>query len=181
VIKTYVLANPNGEVSSALRHRAAALGERESRAQPDRRQVRGARALGLDRRQRAARRRRQVDPTTACTRAFFSNVWMLPNGEIIKAVLQPINGVTWPYHLYYFDKDETSIFGEGLSAIMRDDQDMLNAAVRMMLDNGALTAGPMVEIFPHLLNGTEQPTSSARGRSGATRKEPSTPRSARSS
>jgi hypothetical protein len=86
---------------------------------------------------------------------FFSNVWMLPNGEVIKAVLQPINGVTWPYHIYYFDKDETSIFGEGLSAIMRDDQEMLNAAVRMMLDNGALTSGPMVEIFLDLLATTE--------------------------
>jgi hypothetical protein len=81
---------------------------------------------------------------------------MLPNGEVIKAVLQPIDGVTWPYHLYYFDKDETSIFGEGLASIMRDDQDMLNAAVRMMLDNGALTSGPMVEIFLDLLATTER-------------------------
>ena len=76
---------------------------------------------------------------------FFSNVWMLPNGVVIKAVLQPINGVLWPYHLYYFDKDETSIFGEGLSSIMRDDQKMLNAATRMMLDNAAITSGPMIE------------------------------------
>jgi hypothetical protein len=82
---------------------------------------------------------------------FFSNVWLLPNGEIIKAVLQPINGVTWPYHLYYFDKDETSIFGEGLAAIMRDDQTMLNAAVRMMLDNSAIASGPMLEVAPSLL------------------------------
>lgn len=82
---------------------------------------------------------------------FFSNIWLLPNGEIIKAVLQPINGVTWPYHLYYFDKDETSIFGEGLSTVMRDDQTMLNAATRLMLDNGAITAGPQLEVTPSLL------------------------------
>lgn len=88
--------------------------------------------------------------------SFFSNVWLLPNGQIIKAVLQPINGVTWPYHLYYFDKDETSIFGEGLAAIMRDDQEMLNAAVRMMLDNGALTSGPMLEIVLSELAVTER-------------------------
>lgn len=84
--------------------------------------------------------------------AFFSNVWMLPNGEVIKAVLQPINGVTWPYHIYSFDKDETSIFCEGLAAVMRDDQTMLNAAVRLMLDNGALTSGPMIEVAPQLLS-----------------------------
>jgi len=87
---------------------------------------------------------------------FFSNIWLLPNGEIIKAVLQPINGVTWPYHLYYFDKDETSIFGEGLSAIMRDDQTMLNAAVRMMLDNSAIASGPMLEVSPALLSNVDK-------------------------
>lgn len=82
---------------------------------------------------------------------FFSNIWLLPNGEVIKAVLQPVNGVLWPYHLYYFDKDETSIFGEGLSTIMRDDQTMLNAATRLMLDNAAITAGPQLEVNPSLL------------------------------
>lgn len=87
---------------------------------------------------------------------FFSNVWLLPNGEVIKAVLQPINGVTWPYHLYYFDKDETSIFGEGLAAVMRDDQTMLNASIRMMLDNGAIASGPMLEVAPGLLSNTDR-------------------------
>lgn len=82
---------------------------------------------------------------------FFSNVWLLPNGEIIKAVLQPINGVTWPYHMYYFDKDETSIFAEGIATIMRDDQTMINASTRMILDNGAITSGPQLEVNPSLL------------------------------
>lgn len=83
---------------------------------------------------------------------FFSNVWMLPNGEVIKAVLQPINGVTWPYHMYYFDKDETSIFAEGLSAVMRDDQTMVNASTRLMLDNAAITSGAMLEVVTGLLS-----------------------------
>lgn len=91
--------------------------------------------------------------------AFFANVWCLPDGEVIKAVLQPIEGVEWPYHLYYLDKDETSIFGEGLAAIMRDDQEMINAAVRMLLDNAAKTAGPQYEVyvpaFPETANLTD--------------------------
>ena len=90
---------------------------------------------------------------------FFSNMWILPTGQVIKAVLQPINGVTWPYHIYYFDKDETSIFGEGLASIMRDDQAMINAGTRMLLDNSALTAGPMFEVVPTLLAPTENPRS----------------------
>lgn len=78
--------------------------------------------------------------------AFFANIWILPDGRVIKAVLAPIEGMRWPYHLYYLDKDETSIFGEGLAAIMRDDQRHLNAALRMLLDNGAITAGPQFEV-----------------------------------
>lgn len=87
---------------------------------------------------------------------FFANIWLLPDGEIIRAALQPINGVTWPYHLYYFDKDETSIFGEGLAAIMRDDQKMINAGTRMILDNAALTAGPQLEVNMGLLSTSEK-------------------------
>ncbi len=87
---------------------------------------------------------------------FFSNVWLLPNGHIIKAVLQPIDGVTWPYRLYTFDKDETSLFGEGLATIMRDDQTMINAAIRMMLDNAAITAGPQLEVAVGLLSAMER-------------------------
>ena len=79
--------------------------------------------------------------------SFFANVWLLPDGEVIRAVLQPIEGQTWPYQLYYLDKDETSIFGEGLASIMRDDQEMINAAIRMLLDNAAKTAGPQFEVF----------------------------------
>ena len=79
--------------------------------------------------------------------AFFANIWVLPDGQVIKAVLQPIEGMLWPYHLYYLDKDETSIFGEGLATIMRGDQQMLNAALRMLLDNAAVTAGPQFEVF----------------------------------
>lgn len=88
--------------------------------------------------------------------SFFANVWLLPNGTVIKSVLQPINGVTWPYHIYYFDKDETSFFGEGLASVMRDDVKMLNAAVRMILDNGALTSGPMLEVNVDMLASTDR-------------------------
>lgn len=79
--------------------------------------------------------------------SFFANLWVLPGGEVIKAVLAPIEGVRWPYYLYYLDKDETSIFGEGLASIMRGDQGMINAAVRMLLDNSAVTSGDMFEVF----------------------------------
>lgn len=89
--------------------------------------------------------------------SFFTNIWLLPDGQVIKASIQPIAGVLWPYHLYYLDKDETSIFGEGIATIMRDDQDMLNASVRMMLDNAAITAGPQIEANTGLLHPGQDP------------------------
>lgn len=88
----------------------------------------------------------------------FGNVWLLPNGEIIKAIVAPIDGIDWPYQFYYFDKDESSIFGEGLPAVMRDDQKNLNAAIRALLDNAAVTAGPQFEVYKTLLADGEDAT-----------------------
>lgn len=79
-----------------------------------------------------------------------ANVW-LAGGRVIKAVPAPIQGVRLPYFLYYFDKDETSIFGEGLASIMRDPQTLINASVRAMLDNAAICTGPQVEVNQDLL------------------------------
>lgn len=91
-------------------------------------------------------------PESRAHEAFFSVVWLLPNGVVIMAALKPIDGVLWPFHLYQFDKDESSIFAEGLASIMRDDQEMINSSTRMLLDNGALASGPMFEVTPSLLS-----------------------------
>lgn len=151
-IKDYIRSHPNGRVVNdyatnelkLIGERTATQGDENGRYDVLERwgwltgeQLKGA---GLD-----------VDESR-CHESFFSNVWLLPDGQVIKAVLQPINGVTWPYHMYYFDKDETSIFGEGLASIIRDDQTMINAATRMILDNAAITAGTMLEINTSLLS-----------------------------
>lgn len=96
-------------------------------------------------------------PQERCHEQFFANVWFLPDGTVIKAVLSPIRGVDYPYHLYYVDKDETSLFGEGIPSIMRDDQEMLNAATRMMLDNAAITAGSNIEVNTRLIDKRDDP------------------------
>jgi len=86
-----------------------------------------------------------------------ANLWLLGD-RIIKAVAAPLPGLRWPYHFYYFDKDETSIFGEGLASIMRDPQHLFNASVRAMLDNAAISAGPQIEVNQDLLPEGEDPT-----------------------
>lgn len=84
-------------------------------------------------------------------------VWVLGD-KVIKACLTPIDGVQWPYYFYYYDKDETSIFGEGIASIMRDIQELINASFRGMLDNAAISAGPQIEANLDLLAEDEDPT-----------------------
>lgn len=157
-IKAYVAANPDGNSQTATYDvQLRQMGERTSAAQNQTagiydvlerwgwltgQQLKECGVKDLD--------GREVD-------SFFTNVWLLPTGEVIRAAIQPIAGVLWPYHLYYLDKDETSIFGEGIASIMRDDQSMLNAGVRMMLDNAAITAGPQIEANTGLLNPGQDP------------------------
>ena len=88
---------------------------------------------------------------------FAANIWIVGN-IIIKGILSPLKGVTFPYHFYYYEKDDTSIFGEGIPTIMRDMQVLLNASIRAMLDNAAISAGPIIEANMDLLHPSEDPT-----------------------
>lgn len=89
------------------------------------------------------------------TEVRWANLWLL--GQfVIKAEVEPLEGLNHPYHGYYFSKDETSIFGEGVASIMRDDQTRLNAVNRAMMDNAAQTVGNMWEVnVPMLLPGED--------------------------
>lgn len=82
------------------------------------------------------------------TLEYKANVWLLGNLPI-KAVLY--NGALDMYKVFYYEKDETSLFGEGLARVMRHSQIAIAAADRMILDNGACVAGPQVEVNWSLL------------------------------
>jgi hypothetical protein len=88
-------------------------------------------------------------PVDDVTLEYAANIWVLPGrGDgascPIKAVLYP--GALDHYKVFYFEKDETSIFGEGLPRVMRHSQKAISAAARMVLDNGSCVAGPQVEV-----------------------------------
>jgi hypothetical protein len=74
-----------------------------------------------------------------------ATVWILGN-NIIKAVKNDMKVKDIPYHWFYFDKDETSIFAEGLPRITRHSQLTVCAASRMMLNNAAICSGPQFEV-----------------------------------
>jgi hypothetical protein len=88
---------------------------------------------------------------------IFVNAWVLGD-SIIKIAQQPIEGVEFIYYPYYFDKDETSIYAEGIPTVMRDPQRLVNASVRGMIDNAAHCAGPQYEVNVDLLDANEDPT-----------------------
>lgn len=89
-------------------------------------------------------------PEDQLDQEFEANVWTLGN-QVIKAVLNPFDAGLRPYHFYYFEQDETSIFGIGIPEIMRDTQSVFNAAIRATVDNAAMSAGPMFEVNRDLL------------------------------
>ncbi|WP_319780014.1 hypothetical protein [Maridesulfovibrio sp.] len=74
---------------------------------------------------------------------FPANVWMLGD-KVIKAVINPLEGATIPYQFDYFVEDEDSIWGDGLPTLLRHPQKALNSAMRMLLDNAAVSCGPQV-------------------------------------
>jgi hypothetical protein len=80
----------------------------------------------------------------------FVNIWLLGN-KVIKAIIHPIESLTELYHLFYFEKDDSSIFGDGLPRIIRDTQISICSSVRAMLDNAAWVAGPITETNEDLL------------------------------
>lgn len=154
-IRTHVIANPKGQIQSRYYDSELMnIGDRVTNMQDNGQYEVLERWGWLDAESLIAEG--MVIPQNRRHETFFTNIWLLPNGIVIKMVLQPINGVTWPYHLYYFDKDETSIFAEGLGAVMRDDQTMINAGARMILDNAAITAGPQLEVNMRLMARNEK-------------------------
>lgn len=76
------------------------------------------------------------------TRVYAANVWMV--GErIIKAVVNPLEGVDIPYYFFPFQEDETAFWPEGVASLLRAPQSGLNAAVRATQDNAAASSGPI--------------------------------------
>ena len=79
---------------------------------------------------------------------YAANVWLLGR-KPIKAVLY--EGALDKYKVFYYEKDETSLFGEGLARVMRHFQLAIAAGARMVLDNAAVVSGPQVEVNWDLL------------------------------
>jgi len=84
-------------------------------------------------------------PEDALNQEYFCEVWLL-GSVCIKAKIIESAYERLQYYFYYFERDETNIWGVSVPSVMRDPQTMFNAAIRAMIDNAAISAGPQIEI-----------------------------------
>ena len=69
-------------------------------------------------------------------------VWFC-QGRIIRFGPHPLDSGDHLYSIWRLDDDESSVFGDGVPTMLRDNQRAINAAWRLMLDNAALAGVPM--------------------------------------
>lgn len=86
-----------------------------------------------------------------------ANVWIC-NGCVIKAQMNPLPRKRIPYFIVPYERMPHSLWGISVPKMMRDSQVTINAAARMMIDNAAISSGPMVEVNNDLLAAGEDPT-----------------------
>lgn len=79
------------------------------------------------------------------TDVFPSCVWLIGD-TVIKASVNPLDGVDIPYHFYPYQEDESSFWPEGVCYQLRTPQACINAAVRATQDNANLSSGPIFGI-----------------------------------
>lgn len=88
---------------------------------------------------------------------YSSNIWMIGD-RIIKAYVNPLDGIDIPYYFYPYQKDDTSFWPEGIAYALRTPQAGINAAVRAMQDNAGASSGPIYAINTAYLSEDDDPT-----------------------
>ena len=86
----------------------------------------------------------EADPQDANPQSFYSAcVWFSEmTGEVIKAILYPLDTHEQPYSLFNWQPDTMCVFGYGLPYELRDLQEGCNSTYRAAMDNMGLSVGP---------------------------------------
>lgn len=95
--------------------------------------------------------------TEQAEQVYPANVWLIGD-VIIKAVINPLDGVDIPYFFYPYQQDDTSFWPEGIAYSLRTPQAGINAAVRAMQDNAGAASGPIYAVNTAYLDDDEDPT-----------------------
>lgn len=73
-------------------------------------------------------------------------LWVLEDGTVIKAVIEPMDTQERPYGVFCWEKDPGCIFGFGLCHEIADLVEVSNSAFRAALDNLGLSVGPQIVV-----------------------------------
>ncbi|UWQ30252.1 hypothetical protein [Leisingera sp. M523] len=83
----------------------------------------------------------EIDPL----QEMHAKIWFC-QGKVLKFALHPLDSGEPIYSVFNPEEDEHSMFGFGMPYLMRDNQSILNAGQRMMLDNAGLSVGPQIVV-----------------------------------
>jgi hypothetical protein len=88
---------------------------------------------------------------------YFVTAWMVDK-RIFKVMLNPSPRLRVPYYVTSFDKQPGSLFGNGIPALANDITDVINATLRALVNNVAMSSGPQVVYHEELLSPTQDDT-----------------------
>ena len=85
---------------------------------------------------------------------YFITAWMVDK-RIFKVMMNPSPRLRVPYYVTSFDKQPGTLFGNGIPALANDLSDVINATLRALINNIAISSGPQVVYHEELLSPTQ--------------------------
>ena len=82
---------------------------------------------------------------------YMVTAWMVDK-RVFKVMLNPSPRLRVPYYVTSFDKQPGSLFGNGIPALANDLTDVINATLRALVNNIAISSGPQVVYYEDLLS-----------------------------
>ena len=89
---------------------------------------------------------------------YFVTAWLIGN-YVIKVQINPNPKARAPYYITSFEKVPGSLYGNPLTEILSDVQDVANAAFRSLVNNMSMASGPQVVVNEERLSPTTNPDS----------------------
>jgi len=89
---------------------------------------------------------------------YFVTAWLIGQ-YVIKVQINPNPKARPPYYITSFEKVPGSLYGNPLTEIMEDVQDVANAAFRSLVNNMSMASGPQVVVNEERLSASTNPDS----------------------
>lgn len=89
---------------------------------------------------------------------YFVTAWLIGQ-YVIKVQINPNPKARAPYYITSFEKVPGSLYGNPLTEIMADVQDVANAAFRSLVNNMSMASGPQVVVNEERLSASTNPDS----------------------